>query len=68
VPQERFETLEKEFGERFEAIEISPESAEPSAPKPAHSVLTVHLRDDHPEGETRMAEKRVIEFFRTRLA
>lgn len=68
VPQERFETLKREFGERFEAIEISPESAARSAPKPAHSVLTVHLRDDDPEGETRMAEKRVIGLFRTRLS
>jgi len=68
VPRERFETLGKEFGDRFEAIELSPESAEPNAPKPAHSVLTIHLRDDDPRGETRMAEQRVIAFFRERLA
>jgi dienelactone hydrolase len=68
VPQERFATLEKEFGEKFEAIEIDPESAEPSAPKPAHSVLTIHLRDDDPQGETKLAEQRVIAFFRARLA
>lgn len=68
VPQERFDTLRKEFGESFEAIEIDPECAEPKAPKPAHSVLTIHLRDDDPMGETRLAEKRVISFFRTRLA
>lgn len=67
VPRERFETLRKEFGERFEAIEPGSESAEPNAPKPAHSVLTIHLRDDDPQGETRLAEMRVIEFFQEKL-
>ncbi|WP_424360713.1 dienelactone hydrolase family protein [Methylocystis parvus] len=68
APPERFETLRKEFGKRFKAIELNPESAEPSAPKPAHSVLTVHLRDDDPMGETRLAERQVIAFFREALS
>jgi hypothetical protein len=68
VPRERFGTLEKELGDRFEAIELDPASAAPTAPKPAHSVLTVHLRDDDPRGETRRAEQRVIAFFRERLS
>lgn len=68
VPPERFETLRGEFGERFRAIELNAESAEPSAPKPAHSVLTVHLRDDDPQGETRLAEGQVIAFFQQALS
>ena len=31
-----------------------------------HSVLTIHLNDDDPDGPTKRAEQRVIEFFRTR--
>lgn len=68
VPPERFDRLRAEFGERLEAIELDPASAAPNAPKPAHSVLTVHLRDDDPAGETRRAEARVIDFFRQRLS
>jgi hypothetical protein len=34
---------------------------------PPHSVLTVHLDDTDPEGPTRCAERRVIEFFAERL-
>lgn len=67
VPDERFETLRREFGERFESIELDPADANPDAPKPAHSVLTLHLRDDQPEGPTRMAEARVIAFLQERL-
>ncbi|WP_363346693.1 alpha/beta fold hydrolase [Methylocystis echinoides] len=67
VPQERFDALRRTFGDRFEAIELDPQSAKQDAPKPAHSVLTIHLRDDDPRGETRMAEARVIEFFKERL-
>jgi len=67
VPEERFEMLRREFGERFEAIELDPEDANPNGPKPAHSVLTLHLRDEDPEGPTRKAEARVIAFFRHRL-
>ncbi len=67
VPDERFETLRREFGDRFEAIELDPKEANPEGPSPAHSVLTLHLRDDEPEGPTRRAEARVIAFFRERL-
>jgi dienelactone hydrolase len=67
VPEERFEALRKAFGDRFSSIELDPASAEPNAPKPAHSVLTIHLRDNDPQGETRKAEARVIAFFRERL-
>jgi hypothetical protein len=32
----------------------------------AHSVLTLHLKDDDPDGPTKKAEERVIAFFRER--
>ena len=32
-----------------------------------HSVLTLHLRNDDPDGPTKRAEQRVIEFFAERL-
>ena len=67
VKDARFETLKREFGERFEAIEIAPEHAKPGTGMPAHSVLTIHLRDD-PENPTKQAEARVIDFFRQRLS
>ena len=67
VSQERFDMLRREFGDRFEPIELDPADADPSGPKPPHSVLTLHLRDDDPEGPTRKAEARVIAFFRNRL-
>jgi len=66
VPKERFETLKSTFGDRFEAIELDPADARETPGRPAHSVLTLHLRDDDPEGPTKKAEARVIAFFRER--
>ncbi|MEJ0065686.1 MAG: hypothetical protein WDM85_09790 [Caulobacteraceae bacterium] len=34
----------------------------------AHSVLTLHLKDDDPEGPTKQLEQRVIAFFKQRTA
>jgi hypothetical protein len=67
VPDARFETYKREFGDRFEAIEIDPKDAR-ADPRMAmaHSVLTLHLRDDDPDGPTKKAEQRVIAFFRER--
>ncbi|HZZ36213.1 MAG TPA: dienelactone hydrolase family protein [Caulobacteraceae bacterium] len=67
VPDARFETYKREFGDRFEAIEIDPKDArvDPRMAM-AHSVLTLHLRDDDPDGPTKKAEQRVIAFFRER--
>lgn len=70
VPEERFDTLARELGDRFERIELQPEDAarpegNPMAP---HSVLTVHLDDSDPDGPTRQVERRVIEFFKARTA
>jgi dienelactone hydrolase len=68
VPDERFEALRHEFAERFEPIELDPADANPDAPLPPHSVLTLHLRNDDPKGPTRMAEARVIAFLKERLS
>lgn len=62
VPDARFDTYRREFGERFEAIEIDPKDAAPG-PMAPHSVLTIHLKED---GPTKAAEQRVIDFFRQR--
>ena len=60
VPDERFDTLKRTFGEHFEAIELDPKDAQPDTGMTPHSVLTVHLRDDDPDGPTKRAEQRVI--------
>jgi dienelactone hydrolase len=63
---ERFETLRRELGASFEAIELPDSAANPSAPGPPHSVLTLHLIDR--EGEpTKAALERVLGFFQERL-
>ncbi len=62
VPDARFETYKREFGDRFEAIELEDADAAPAQMAP-HSVLTLHLKED---GPTKAAEQRVIEFFRER--
>lgn len=66
VPGDRFDTLKREFGTRFEAIELDPKDAKHDPRMAPHSVLTVHLRDDDPEGPTKRAEQRVIAFFKER--
>ena len=66
-PPERFETLRRELGSGFEAIEINSGPGNPHGiPQKAHSVLTVDLvdREGHP---TRAALDRVLRFFRERL-
>src|SRR5262245_66417054 len=67
VPEARFETYRRTFGDRFEAIELDPKDAQPGTGMTPHSVLTIHLRDDDPGGPTKRAEARVIQFFRERL-
>lgn len=62
VPDARFATYRREFGDRFEAIELEDEDAAPAI-IPPHSVLTLHLKAD---GPTKAAEQRVIQFFRER--
>jgi hypothetical protein len=67
VPAARFESLRRELGSAFEAIELEDSAANPEAMmKTPHSVLTEHLidRDGEP---TKNAALRVIGFFRERL-
>lgn len=63
VPDARFDTYRREFGDKFEAIEIDPAHARPGGLKHPHSVLTVNLAED---GPTKDAEQRVLAFFRER--
>lgn len=65
-PGARFERLRKELGDGFEGIELDASSANPNAPKPAHSVITNHLIDEAGE-PTRAALDRTIAFLNERL-
>jgi len=67
VPAERFETLRRELGDAFVAVEIDSSPGNPHGiPKDAHSVLTTHLVDE-PGHPTRDALDQVLTLFRTRL-
>ena len=65
--EERFETLRRELGEAFIAVEIDSAPGNPYGhPKQAHSVLTEHLVDK--EGTpTRAALDQTLTFFREKL-
>ena len=65
VPEARFDTLRREFGDRFEAIELADEDALQGTGMQPHSVLTLHL-DDRAGTPTKLAEDRVIAFFKSR--
>ncbi|HXL99762.1 MAG TPA: hypothetical protein VN932_07505, partial [Rhizomicrobium sp.] len=65
VPDERFDMYKREFGNRFEAIELDPKDAKPGPGRGAHSVLTINLKDA-PGEPTKLAEERVIQFFKDR--
>jgi hypothetical protein len=45
VPDARFETYRREFGDKFETIELEDADAAP-ADRPRPSVLTIHMRED----------------------
>jgi dienelactone hydrolase len=62
VPDARFEAYRTTFGDRFEAIELEDGDAA-AAEIPPHSVLTLHLK---PDGPSKAAETRVIQFFKDR--
>jgi dienelactone hydrolase len=67
VPAERFETLRRELGDGFVAVEIDSSPGNPyGIPRRAHSVLTNDLVDE-PGHPTRVALDRVLEFLRERL-
>ena len=60
VPAERFETLRRELGDAFVAVEIDSSAGNAKGhPTNAHSVLTEHLDQD--------ALEQVLELFRSRL-
>lgn len=63
---ERFERLQEEFGDAFEAIVVPSSAANPRAMKPAHSVMTSHLIDQAGE-PTRAALDRTLAFLREQL-
>lgn len=62
VPDARWAMLRREFGDRFESIELDDADAAPAQIQP-HSVLTLHLKET---GPSKAAEQRVIAFFRER--
>jgi dienelactone hydrolase len=67
VPADRFETLRRELGDAFIAVEIDSSKGNPyGIPKTAHSVLTEHFIDE-PGHPTRDALDRVLAFFADRL-
>ena len=67
VPAERFETLRRELGEGFVAVEIDSSEGNPHGiPKTAHSVLTEHLVDE-PGHPTPDALQQVLDLVRERL-
>ncbi len=68
VPPERFETLERTFGAAVETISIAAKDGVQGTPMTPHCVLTLHLVDDDPQGPTKRAEQRVIDFLKTRTA
>jgi len=66
-PAARFETLRRELGDAFIAVEIDSSKGNPHGiPRVAHSVLTLHLVDE-PGHPTRVALDRVLAFFDERL-
>jgi dienelactone hydrolase len=67
VPGERFDTLRRELGDAFIAVEIdSSKGNAHGIPRAAHSVLTEHFVDE-PGHPTREALDRVLAFFADRL-
>jgi dienelactone hydrolase len=68
VPAERFQTLRRELGNGFIAVEIDSSRGNPyGIKKRAHSVLTLDLVDE-PGHPTRAALERVLAFLKERLA
>lgn len=66
VQDGRFSRLKAEFGERAELIELEDADANGYRVIPPHSVLTLHLDRDRPDGAGMAAARRVIAFFRER--
>ncbi len=68
VPCARFQTLEREFGSRVEAISLPDAVARQGTGRDPHSVLTLHLDRDDPNGETMKIHRKVLDFFKERTS
>ena len=66
VPDARFETLKRQFGDKVEVIELEDADAAPGVPMSPHSVLTLHLHRSIPDSGSMKARDRVIAFFKQR--
>jgi dienelactone hydrolase len=66
VPDARFETLRREFGDHVETVELADADAAPNAVMAPHSVLTLHLDRSDPLGATMQTRDKVIAFFKAR--
>jgi dienelactone hydrolase len=62
----RFATLKAAFGDKVDLVELEDADAAPYHVIPPHSVLTLHLDRDRPDGATMRARDKVIAFFKDR--
>ena len=63
----RFAAFEEALGDRFDGRVIADEHANPNAPNPNHSVVTLNLIDEAGQ-PTRQAVEDIIAFFKQRLS
>ena len=66
VPCARFQALEHALGSRVEAITLPEAAARQGTGRDPHSVLTIHLDRDDPDGETMRVYRKVLAFFKAR--
>jgi hypothetical protein len=66
VPEERFQFLREQLGDRFVAVELDDDDANPAAQMAPHSVLTEHLIDE-PGTRSHDTLELVLEHFRSKL-
>jgi dienelactone hydrolase len=66
APCARFDTLKRELGDRVECHQLPDATARRGTGKAPHSVLTIHLDRDDPDGPTMKVHRRVLAFFKDR--
>jgi dienelactone hydrolase len=66
VPEARFQFLRDQLGDKFIAVELEDDDANPAAKMAPHSVLTEHLIDE-PGTRSHDALQLVLEHFRSKL-